>query len=75
MLTLNQLISEATALPDTDKAVLIDKVVESMEERVDRDVLSQGIQTAQDRIAEIESGAVQAIPGDIALAQVRQRLG
>lgn len=75
MLTLNQLISEATALPDTDKAILIDKVAESMEERIDRDVWSKGIQTAQDRIAEIESGVVQTIPGDIALAQVRQRLG
>ena len=62
MLTLNQLISEATALPDTDKAILIDKIMESMEEQIDRDVLSKAIQKAQDRIAEIESGAVQTIP-------------
>lgn len=62
MLTLNQLISEATALPDTDKAILIDKIMESMEEQIDRDVLSKGIQKAQDRIAEIESDAVQTIP-------------
>lgn len=30
MLTLEQLISEATALPDAGKAILIDKIVESM---------------------------------------------
>jgi hypothetical protein len=30
MLTLDQLISEATALPDAAKTILIDKIVESM---------------------------------------------
>ena len=49
--------------------------MESMEEQIDRDVFSKGIQTAQDRIAEIDSGAVQTILGDIASAQVRQSLG
>ena len=33
MLTLNQIISEATALSDSDKAVLIEKVMESMTEQ------------------------------------------
>ena len=72
MLTLDQLISEATALSDEAKALLIDKIVESMTIQLDRDVLMEGVQTAQERIAEIDSGAVQAIPGDIALAQIRQ---
>jgi len=39
---------------------------------MDQDMLREGIQTAQKRLAEIESGAVQAIPKEIALAQVRQ---
>ena len=72
MLTLDQLISEATALPDAEKAILIDKIVESMAKQVDRDILLEGVQKAQERIAEIDSGAVQTIPGDIALAQIRQ---
>jgi ATP-dependent protease Clp ATPase subunit len=75
MLTLEQLISEATALPDTAKAILLDKIVESMTGQIDRDVLNEGVQQAQNRIAEIDRGAVQPIPGDIALAQVRQLLG
>ena len=74
MLTLNQLISEATGLTDTDKAILIDKIVESMAREADRDVLNEGIQKAQARLAEIDRGTVQTIPGDIALAQVRQLL-
>jgi Putative addiction module component len=80
MLTLEQLISEATALPDAGKAILINKIVESMTGEVDssacakgdRDILTAGVQKAQERLAEIDSGAVQTIPGDIALAQIRQ---
>ncbi len=72
MLTLDQLISEATALPDAAKAVLIDKIAESMTGRIDPDILMEGVKKAQNRMAEIDSGAVQTIPGEIALAQIRQ---
>jgi hypothetical protein len=80
MLTLDQLILEATALPDDDKALLIDKIAESMSSHIDsasqtlceRDISIAGVQKAQERMAEIDSGAVQAIPGDVALAQIRQ---
>lgn len=75
MRTLDQLISEATALPDSDKAILIDKLIESMAGQVDQSILLEGIQKAQERIAEIEQGTVQTIPGDIALAQIRQQFG
>jgi hypothetical protein len=74
MLTLDQLISEATALPEAAKTILIDKIMESMPEQIDQDILMEGVQKAQKRIAAIESGVVQTIPGDIALAQVRQLL-
>jgi Putative addiction module component len=72
MLTLDQLISEATALPDAAKALLIDKIAESMTSQIDRDILAEGVKKAQERIAEIDRGAIQTIPGDIALAQIRQ---
>ena len=72
MLTLDQLIAEATALPDAAKAILIDKIVESMTSQIEQDILMAGVKKAQERIAEIDSGTVQTIPGDIALAQIRQ---
>jgi Putative addiction module component len=72
MLTLEQLISEATALPDAAKALLVEKIVESMTSQIEGDILTEGVNKAQERIAEIDSGAVQTIPGDIALAQIRQ---
>lgn len=71
-LSLDQLISEATALPDAAKAVLVDKIVESMGEQIDQDILAAGVKKAQKRMAEIDRGVVQTIPGDIALAQIRQ---
>jgi hypothetical protein len=75
MLTLDQLISESLALSDADKAILIDKIRESMTDPIEQDILREGMQKAQARIAEIESGKVQTIPGDVALAQIRQQFG
>ncbi len=72
MLTLDQLILEATALPDAAKAILIDKIVASMTVQTEQDILMAGVQKAQERLAEIDRGAVQTIPGDVALAQIRQ---
>jgi hypothetical protein len=80
MLTLEQLIAAATALPDAGKAILIDKIVESMTGQIDssaytkgdRDILTEGVQKAQERLDEIDSGAVQTVPGDVGLAQIRQ---
>jgi Putative addiction module component len=72
MLTLEQLISEATALPDAGKAILIEKIMESMTGQIDPDILAAGVQKAQERLADIDSGIVQTVPGDVALAQIRQ---
>jgi hypothetical protein len=40
--------------------------------QIDRDMSIEAVRKAQERIAEIDSGAVQTIPGDAALAQIRQ---
>jgi hypothetical protein len=66
MITLDQLISEATVLPDAAKAILIEKIMESMTEPIDQTLLREGIQKAQKRIFEIDNGTVQTIPGDVA---------
>lgn len=74
MLTIDQLISEAIALPNAAKALLIDKIVASMDSQIDPEVAIEGVKKAQECIAEIDRGAVETIPGDIALAQIRQLL-
>ncbi|MEL6159080.1 MAG: addiction module protein [Cyanobacteria bacterium J06623_5] len=72
MLTLEELITEAIALSEPDKTTLLDRVAESMSEHLDQAALSEGVRKAQVRIAEIDSGTVQTIPGETALAQIRQ---
>jgi Putative addiction module component len=46
--------------------------LESIQRHIDQDLLSEGVKKAQERMAEIDSGAVQTIPGDIALSHIRQ---
>ncbi len=54
MLTLDQLISEATALPDATKAILIDKILESMTRQIDRDISIEGVKKAQERMPKLK---------------------
>lgn len=61
MLSLDQIISEATVLPAADKTILIEKLFESMAKQFDQDLLLEGIQKAQERLTEIDNGTVQAI--------------
>ncbi|MEG4328810.1 hypothetical protein [Microcoleus sp. herbarium5] len=64
MLTLDQLISEATALPDTAKAILFDKILESMTEQIDQEVLNEGyrkLKTALPRLIVAQSNPFQAM--------------
>jgi Putative addiction module component len=74
MLTLDQLISEAAALPDSDKAILIDKIVESMAGQIDQDIWIEKVKKTQERIAEVDGGAVQ--PGTLTgLRGIAKRAG
>jgi hypothetical protein len=46
--------------------------VENMTRQIDRDILMAVVKKAQERLVEIDGGAVQQISGDIALALIRQ---
>lgn len=74
MLTLEQLIAEATALPDSEKTILLEKIEESLTENVGQERLKEDIKRAQKRLTEVERGIVKSIPGEAALAQIRQLL-
>ncbi len=55
-----------------EKAIIIDKIVNSITRQIEQDILMAGVKQAQGRTAEIDRGAVQTVPGDIAVAQIRQ---
>lgn len=73
--TLDQVSQEALALPAEDRARLADQLVESL----DAATLSRYDQLwaveASRRLAEVRSGAVQTIPGEEVLAEVRRAVG
>lgn len=70
-LTVEQIAEEALALPSEARALLADRLVESLDPAEDGYVHQLGISEARRR-DDVRSGRVQTIPGDEALAQVRQ---
>lgn len=74
-MTVEQITEEALALPSESRALLADKLVESLDtaalSRTDEAWLAE----AKRRRDEVRSGRVQAIPGNEAFAKVRQTLG
>jgi hypothetical protein len=74
-MTVEQLAEEALALPSESRALLADKLVESLDtaalSRIDKVWLSE----AKRRRDEVLCGRIQTIPGDEALAKVRRERG
>ena len=74
-MTIEQIAAEALTLPSEQRALLADRLVESLDaaeaNRIDRLWAIE----AKRRRDEIRSGSVRTIPGDEALARVRRSLG
>ncbi len=74
-MTIEQLAEEALTLSPEARALLADRLVESLDaselDGIDRLWISE----AKRRRDEIRSGRVKTIPGDEALAQVRRAVG
>lgn len=72
MRSIEQLTEELLSLPNESRALLADKLVESLEFDTDSTVQEVWVAEAKRRRAEIRDGLVQPIPGEDALAQVRR---
>jgi putative addiction module component (TIGR02574 family) len=70
--TVEQITEEALALPSEARALLADRLVESLDPTEDGYVRQLWAKEALTRRDDIRSGRVQTIPGDEALARVRQ---
>jgi len=75
MRSIEQLTEELLALPHDSRALLAEKLVESLEFDADSTVQAAWVTEAKQRRDEIRNGSVQPIPGDEALRQVRRLLG
>ncbi len=74
MLSVDQLTQAALSLPITLRALLADKLVESLEFDTDPAIKTAWVNEAKKRRNEIRNFTIQPIPGEEALAQVRRQL-
>jgi hypothetical protein len=74
MRSIEQLTQEILALPSVSRALLADKLVESLEFDTDQAIQALWVTQAKRRRDEIRDGSVQPISGEEALAQSRTRL-
>lgn len=73
-LTVEQIADESLSLSSDARALLADRLVESLDPIDDETVRQLWIAEACRRRDDVRGGRVQTIPGDAALAQVRQSL-
>jgi len=71
-LTVEQIAEEALALPSEARALLADRLAESLDPAEDGYIHQLWVKEAQRRLDDVRSGRVQTIPGEEALAQVRR---
>ncbi len=74
-LSVEEIAEEALSLPSEARALLADRLVESLDPAEDRDIKPLWEAEARRRLEDIRAGRVQAIPGDEALARVRSAVG
>ena len=74
-LTVEQIAEEALALPSEARALLADRLVESLDPAEDGRIHQLWAAEALRRRNEVRSGQVRTIPGDEALARVRRAVG
>lgn len=74
MLSIEQLTQEALSLPSTSRALLAEKLIESLEFDTDPAIQAAWTNEAKKRRDEIHTGAVQPIPGEEAHEAVRRLL-
>lgn len=72
MSTIDKITQEALALPKDLKIQLVEQLMESLESNIDEQIQSAWITEVKKRRDEIIKGMVEVIPGDEALAKVRQ---
>jgi putative addiction module component (TIGR02574 family) len=74
MATSEELFRDALALPPDARAELTERLVESLAQDVSPEITSAQLTEVRRRIAQVESGEAELIPGDEALARVRSLL-
>jgi len=73
-MTVEQIADEALALPSEARALLADRLVESLDPAEDGYIRQLWMHEARRRIDEVRRGEVKTVPADEAFAQVKQAI-
>jgi putative addiction module component (TIGR02574 family) len=74
MASSEEIFRDAAALPHEARAELAERLIASLAEDVSPEITGAQLAEVRRRIAQVESGEVPIIPGDEALARVRNLL-
>ncbi len=74
MATSEEIFRDAMALPPDARVELTERLVESLAQDVSPEITSAQLAEVRRRIAQVELGEFELIPGDEALARVRNLL-
>ena len=70
-----KLVDQLLSLPCEDRIYLLDRLIESLNAPSGEEIDRAWAEEAERRIDELDSGKVQAIPGEQVFAQIRKRFG
>jgi putative addiction module component (TIGR02574 family) len=74
-MTLDQIVEEASHLPREQVAEVVDRLTLALHTDVEPEVETAWKQEARRRLAELESGKVQAVPGEVVSSRIRKIVG
>lgn len=74
-LTLDQIVEEASRLPREQVAEVVDRLTSALHTDVEPEIEAAWKQETRRRLAELESGQVQAIPGEVVSRRIRKIVG
>lgn len=72
MLSAKELLNQAVSLPVEERANLVDSILKSLNNPND-EIDKKWIEVARNRLNEIRSGKVQAIPGNEVFQKIKDR--
>jgi putative addiction module component (TIGR02574 family) len=70
---IQELIDEANALPVDERALVVESLLKSLNP-TETDIDGKWAEVADKRLAELESGAVEAVPGEEVFEKIRSKL-
>ena len=73
-MTFEAILNEELALPESERAVLRDKLAETLGFTENAEVQAAQVSELRRRIDELAQGRVEPIPGDVFVAQLRAKL-